>query len=35
MSESLYYSCEEYIDIWWREGYEKGQRRQEAAITFN
>ncbi|WHY77787.1 YbaK family protein [Neobacillus sp. WH10] len=27
MSESLYYLCEQYIHVWWREGYEKGQRR--------
>jgi len=27
MSESLYYLCEQYIHVWWREGYDKGQRR--------
>lgn len=27
MSESLYYLCEQYVITWWREGFEKGQRR--------
>jgi hypothetical protein len=32
MSESLYYLCEQYIHIWWREGYEKGQRRHKLRL---
>ncbi|WP_342433890.1 YbaK family protein [Neobacillus sp. FSL H8-0543] len=32
MSESLYYSCEGYIDIWWREGFDKGQRRHKLRL---
>lgn len=32
MSESLYYSCEAYIDVWWREGFEKGQRRHKLRL---
>lgn len=25
--DSLYESCEQFISSWWREGYEKGERR--------
>lgn len=32
MSESLYYSCEGYIDVWWREGFDKGQRRHKLRL---
>lgn len=32
MSETLYYSCEGYIDVWWREGYEKAQRRRKLRL---
>ncbi|MFF2450175.1 YbaK family protein [Neobacillus sp. NPDC058068] len=32
MSESLYYLCEQYIHVWWREGYEKGQRRHKLRL---
>jgi hypothetical protein len=32
MSESLYYLCEQYIHIWWREGFEKGQRRHKLRL---
>lgn len=32
MSETLYYSCESYIDVWWREGYEKAQRRRKLRL---
>ncbi|MFK9094929.1 YbaK family protein [Bacillus salipaludis] len=32
MSESLYYLCEQYIHVWWREGYEKGQRRRKLRL---
>lgn len=27
LSESLFYMCEQYIHVWWREGFEKGERR--------
>ncbi len=26
-SESLYYLCEQYVDSWWREGYQRGEKR--------
>jgi hypothetical protein len=32
MSESLYYLCEQYIHVWWREGFEKGQRRHKLRL---
>jgi hypothetical protein len=32
MSESLYYQCEQYINVWWREGFEKGQRRHKLRL---
>lgn len=32
MSESLYYHCEQYVHVWWREGYEKGQRRHKLRL---
>jgi Protein of unknown function (DUF2521) len=32
MSESLYYLCEQYILVWWREGYEKGERRHKLRL---
>jgi len=32
MSETLYYSCEGYIAVWWIEGYEKGQRRRKLRL---
>ena len=32
MSESLYYLCEQYIHVWWREGYEKGQMRHKLRL---
>ena len=32
MSESLYYLCEQYIIVWWKEGYEKGQRRHKLRL---
>lgn len=25
--EKLYESCQRFISVWWREGYEKGERR--------
>lgn len=32
LSESLYYLCEQYIHVWWKEGYEKGQRRHKLRL---
>jgi hypothetical protein len=32
MSESLYYLCEQYIFAWWKEGFEKGQRRHKLRL---
>ncbi|MEH7300752.1 YbaK family protein [Neobacillus drentensis] len=32
MSESLSYLCEQYIHVWWREGFEKGQRRHKLRL---
>ena len=32
MSESLYYLCEQYIHVWWREGYDKGERRHKLRL---
>jgi hypothetical protein len=27
MSESLYYQCEQYVDSWWLDGFQKGERK--------
>lgn len=32
MSEALYYRCEQYVDVWWREGFEKGERRHKLRL---
>lgn len=32
LSESLYYMCEQYVSVWWREGYEKGERRHKLRL---
>lgn len=32
MSESLYYLSEQYVHVWWREGYEKGQMRHKLRL---
>jgi hypothetical protein len=32
MSESLYYLCEQYVHVWWREGFDKGQRRRKLRL---
>jgi hypothetical protein len=32
MSEALYYHCEQYIHVWWREGFEKGHRRHKLRL---
>jgi hypothetical protein len=31
-SESLYYMCEQYVHVWWREGFEKGERRHKLRL---
>ncbi|WML42616.1 DUF2521 family protein [Neobacillus sp. PS3-40] len=31
-SESLYYMCEQYVYIWWRDGYETGERRHKLRL---
>jgi hypothetical protein len=31
-SESLYYMCEQYVNVWWREGFEKGERRHKLRL---
>lgn len=33
LSESLYYMCEQYVHIWWREGFEKGERRHKLRLN--
>ena len=32
MSESLYYQSEQYVHVWWREGFEKGQMRHKLRL---
>ncbi|MDR7002958.1 YbaK family protein [Neobacillus niacini] len=32
MSESLYYLCEQYIHVWWVDGYQKGERRHKLRL---
>ncbi|MED1467348.1 MULTISPECIES: YbaK family protein [Bacillus] len=32
MSESLYYLCEQYIHVWWLDGYQKGERRHKLRL---
>ena len=32
MSESLYYMCEQYINTWWLEGFDKGERRHKLRL---
>ncbi|MGJ7923019.1 YbaK family protein [Neobacillus sp. LXY-4] len=31
-SESLFYICEQYVDSWWREGFQKGERRYKLRL---
>ncbi|RDU34949.1 DUF2521 domain-containing protein [Neobacillus piezotolerans] len=31
-SESLYFSCEQYVRKWWLDGFEKGMRRQKLRL---
>ncbi|MDQ0272620.1 YbaK family protein [Cytobacillus purgationiresistens] len=32
MSESLYYLCEQYVNVWWTEGFSNGQRRHKLRL---
>jgi hypothetical protein len=32
MNEALYYHCEQYVHVWFREGFEKGQRRHKLRL---
>ncbi|MDQ6595482.1 YbaK family protein [Bacillus salipaludis] len=32
MSESLFYLCEQYIHVWWLDGYQKGERRHKLRL---
>ncbi|NHM33410.1 YbaK family protein [Neobacillus terrae] len=32
LSESLYYLCEQYVEVWWMEGFEKGKKRQKLRL---
>ncbi len=32
LSESLYYNCEQYVYTWWRDGFEKGERRHKLRL---
>jgi hypothetical protein len=32
LSESLAYTCEQYVDSWWREGFQKGERRHKLRL---
>jgi hypothetical protein len=32
LSESLYYMCEQYVYVWWRDGFEKGERRHKLRL---
>ncbi|WML50258.1 YbaK family protein [Neobacillus sp. PS3-34] len=32
LSESLYYLCEQYVHVWWMEGYQKGQKRHKLRL---
>lgn len=32
LSESLYYMCEQYVNVWWRDGFENGERRHKLRL---
>lgn len=32
LSESLYYNCEQYVYSWWKDGFEKGERRHKLRL---
>lgn len=31
-NESLYYRCEAYVGAWWKEGFEKGEKRRKMRL---
>lgn len=31
-SEGLYYLCDQYVDSWWMEGFEKGERQYKLRL---
>ncbi len=32
LSESLYYNCEQYVYAWWKDGFDKGERRHRLRL---
>ncbi|MGG1689352.1 DUF2521 family protein [Heyndrickxia ginsengihumi] len=32
MQESLYYTCEQFIDYWWTEGFKKAEKRRKLRL---
>ncbi|MBA4538716.1 YbaK family protein [Bacillus aquiflavi] len=32
VDEGLYYLCEQYIESWWREGFQKGERQYKLRL---
>jgi hypothetical protein len=32
IQESIYYSCERFVDIWWMEGFTKGEQRRKLRL---
>lgn len=32
LSEALYYHCEQYVYVWWKDGFEKGERRHKLRL---
>jgi hypothetical protein len=32
LNESLYYSCEHFVHIWWHEGFRKGEKRYKLRL---
>jgi hypothetical protein len=32
LSESLYYMCEQYVRVWWEDGYRNGERRRKLRL---
>ncbi|MGG5254644.1 YbaK family protein [Neobacillus sp. SM06] len=32
LSESLYYNCEQYVYTWWKDGFDKGERRHKLRL---
>ncbi|PLR96410.1 YbaK family protein [Bacillus sp. T33-2] len=31
-SESLYYLCDQYVDSWWRDGFQRGEKRYKLRL---